>query len=133
MGVVQKAFVILLSMNLFLYFYIPTDWDVDSTSVLSSFIDVSGSTAQVGDNLRDTIPSDVSSDTASIGEGSLSFINTFAMIWNFLKFILTLMFAPIIIAYIIPSIPMAVVLLISLPNIIILTFGTISFIKGSDW
>jgi len=134
MGLVQKVFIVMLCMNLFLYFYIPSDWGVDSTSVLSNFIDLSGEQVSMeGTSVSDSLPSSTSSTTASIGTGTLTFVSTFGMIWAFIKFILTVLFAPILIIYIIPDIPLAVAAFFVLPNVLILIFGTISFIKGSDW
>jgi hypothetical protein len=134
MGLVQKVFIVMLSMNLFLYFYIPTDWGVDSNSVLDNFIDLEGEQASMsGTSISENVPSSTSSTTASIGTGTLTFVSTFGMVWNFIKFVLTLLFAPILIIYIVPDIPLAVAAFFILPNVLILIFGTISFIKGSDW
>jgi len=134
MGAVRNAFVLMLCMNLFLFFYLPTDLNIGQENLITEFVDISESgDVGISQNMSNTIPSSTSESSASIGEGSLNFIDTFGMAWGFIRFIASMLFAPILIALMIPNIPSAVALLFILPNILLVAFGLISFIKGYDF
>lgn len=132
MGIIQKVFIIMLCMNLFLYFYLPEDLNLGQDNLISEFLDIDGDDVQLSDNLQDTLPTSSESTTSSIGGGVLSFIDTFGLIWDGIRFLLSLFIAPILIAFIVPNIPSTVAILFILPNIILLFAGFISFIKGYD-
>jgi len=133
MSVVRNAFVLMLCMNLFLYFYLPSDLNTGQENLLSKFIDISDSgDVSLSQNMTSNLPSSKSEDSASIGGSNINFIDTFSMIWGFLYFIISLLFAPILVALIIPDVPTAVVLLFIVPNVLLVVFGLVSFIKGSD-
>jgi hypothetical protein len=133
MGLVQKTFILMLCMNLFLYFYLPSDLNLGQDTLLSKFLDISEENVEISSELQDTLPTSSESTTSSIGGGILSFIDNFGLAWDFIRFILTMLFAPILVAFIVPNIPVTVALLFILPNILILGFGIISFIKGYDF
>lgn len=134
MGVVQKAFIVMICMNLFLYFYLPSDWSLGQSGIIGNFADLSGQTLNIdGTGLNENMPNSLSQDTAVVGTGSLSLVSTFRMVWGFVQFILTLFAAPLIVALIIPDIPLVVQAFLIIPNLVVLAFGTISFIRGADW
>ena len=132
MGVVQKVFILMLCMNLFLFFYLPEDLNLGQDNLISKFLNIDGDDVQLSDDLQNTLPTSSESTTSSIGGGVLSFIDTFGLIWDGIRFLLSLFFAPILIAFIVPNIPSTVAILFILPNIILLFAGFISFIKGYD-
>ena len=134
MGIVQKVMIIMLCMNLFLFFYIPEDWTVSQDTLLSKFVTISDTSISFeGSEVGDTLPTTTNEQVAIVGSGTLSLIDSFGMAWGIIRFILTLVFAPLILAIIIPGLPIIVTTFIVVPNIAILIFGTMSFIRGYDW
>ena len=135
MGMVQKVFVILLCMNLFLYIFAPAIGKSQDSSLLSNFFNMdSPSLTMDGTTVSGTMQ-DVSlvEDSAIVGASTLSIVSTFKMVWNFVKGILGILFAPMLILNSIDGTPYIVKLLFLVPNIIILLFGRVSFLKGFDW
>jgi|SRR6056297_166115 len=134
MGMVRNAFILMLCMNLFLYFFMPSDLNMGQDNLITQFVSVSDSgKVGISNNMSSTIPTSTSETSTSIGGGTLNFIDQFGMAWGFVRFVASLLFAPVLIAIMIPNIPTAVALLFILPNILILVFGIISFIKGYDF
>jgi len=135
MGAVQKTLIIMIMANLFLYFFLPSEFiGPDTTEVLGNFINLEGDTASVENTtFSRNLPSDLETDDAIVGSSTLSIASPFRMIWDSIEFILTLFFGPVVLAYIIPDIPIEVAAIIIIPNMIILIMGTISFIRGADW
>ena len=138
MGKVEKVFILLLCMNLFLYVYFPLIDGTQNTqqvSLLEKFINLDGANPTIAsDGISGEISEiSLSTDSAVVGESTLSLVSTMRMIWNGIKAILSFLFAPVIVINSIPNIPSVVALFFILPNILILVFGTISFLKGFDW
>jgi len=136
MGKVEKVFVMLLCMNLFLFLYFPLVFEGENAqqkSLLSKFMNVDTNSIEGTDISGDLAGMTLESDDAVVGDSTLSLVSPFRMVWNGIKGILTFLFAPIFIISTIPNIPSTVILIFALPNILLLLFGTISFIKGYDW
>jgi hypothetical protein len=132
MGLVQKTFILMLCMNLFLFFYIPDDLNLGQNTLLSRFLDISDDNVELNEDLVETLPTNTESTTSNIGGGVLTFIDQFGLIWDLLRFFLTMLFAPIVVAFIVPNIPVQVAVMFILPNILMLLFGYLSFFKGYD-
>ena len=135
MGMVQKAFVILLCMNLFLFIFAPAIGKSQDNTLLSKFFNMdSESITMDGTDVSGTLQDvNLVEDSAIVGASTLSIVSTFKMVWNFVKGILGILFAPIIILNSMDGTPYLVKLLFLVPNVIILLFGTVSFLKGYDW
>jgi len=138
MGKVEKVFILLMCMNLFLFVYFPLIDGTQNTqqrTLLSKFINLDSETPTIssGGVSGEISKISLSTDSAVVGESTLSLVSTMRMIWNAIKGILSFLFAPVIVMNSIPNIPSTVTLFVILPNILILVFGTISFLKGFDW
>jgi len=135
MGMIQKLFVVLLCMNLFLFIFAPAIGTSAENTLLSKFFNLeSESISMDNTDVSGTMQNiDLVEDSAIVGASTLSIVSVFKMVWNFVKAILGILFAPLILVNSIAGAPYLVKLLFAVPNIVILLFGTVSFIKGYDW
>ena len=138
MGKVEKTFVIMLSVNLFLYFFFPFVASTQNTlqdSIISKFIDLDSNTPTIdGTEISGEMSEiEIETDDAVVGSGTLSIVSTIRTIWGYISAIIGILFAPVMVIASIPNVPNIAILLFALPNTLILVFGTISFIKGNDW
>lgn len=133
MGIALKTLYVYLGINLFFYFLMPATYTGWNDGILGNFMDIDSGTATFdGTTASSKIPQSTEEDSAVVGTGSLSLVSTFRMVWNFIKFVAFLIVAPLIVAYLIPGIPIGIVILIALPGVVSLSFGVISAIRGWD-
>jgi hypothetical protein len=101
--------------------FVQVDSDMNSTSISSSTASGMLNNLSLGES------------TAVVGVDTLSIDSPLRTVWNGFVLILSLLFAPFVVLNAIPNVPTVVSLLILVPNIVVLVFGTISFLRGYDW
>jgi hypothetical protein len=129
---VVKILMFVIVLNSFLYM---SGFNLFDNDIIDRFVNIDEEAGKVTDysqgsgNIGDSIPSQPQTGSLTAGSQGFSFIDALALVWDFLKFLLNIVFAPIGL-FVGAGFPLVVQLGLGLPIGVAYIFGLIALLRG---